>query len=69
MAMLLYNLSGGVCPSFLVTIGPVSVFRVESIHPGESTDRVERLTRQIEVLVPSWRMAPVIHAYQALRLL
>lgn len=33
----------------------------------ETTDRVARLTKQIEALVPSWRMAPVVKAQQALR--
>lgn len=33
----------------------------------ETTDRVERLTKQIETLVPTWRMAPVVKAFQALR--
>lgn len=33
----------------------------------EATSRVERLTRQIATLVPSWRMAPVVQALQALR--
>lgn len=33
----------------------------------EATSRVERLTRQIAILVPSWRMAPVVQALQALR--
>ena len=33
----------------------------------EATKRVERLTRQIEDLVPSWRMAPVVKALHALR--
>jgi transposase len=40
----------------------------EYIHAiKEATDRVERLTKQIEVLVPTWRMAPVVMALQALR--
>ncbi|TLM97294.1 IS110 family transposase, partial [bacterium] len=34
---------------------------------NETTERVERLTHQIELLVPSWRMAPVVNALQALR--
>jgi len=47
---------------------PQQVVFQEYIHAiTETTERVERLTRQIEELVPSWRMAPVIHAYQALR--
>jgi transposase len=33
----------------------------------EATERVERLTKQIETLVPDWRMAPVVRALQALR--
>ncbi|ABQ27278.1 IS110 family RNA-guided transposase [Geotalea uraniireducens] len=33
----------------------------------EATARVERLTQQIETLVPTWRMAPVVKALQALR--
>lgn len=33
----------------------------------ETTERVARLTRQIEALVPTWRMAPVVKALQALR--
>lgn len=40
----------------------------EYIHAiKETTDRVERLTNQIETLVPTWRMAPVVSALQALR--
>jgi len=34
---------------------------------NETTARVERLTQQIELLIPSWRMAPVVEALQALR--
>jgi transposase len=33
----------------------------------ETTKRVERLTQQIEDLMPSWRMAPVVKALHALR--
>jgi len=33
----------------------------------ETTRRVARLTQQIEDLVPSWRMAPVVKAFHALR--
>lgn len=33
----------------------------------EATARVERLTQQIESLLPTWRMAPVVVALQALR--
>lgn len=40
----------------------------EYIHAiKETTDRVERLTKQIETLVPTWRMAPVVTALQSLR--
>jgi transposase len=34
---------------------------------NETTARIERLTQQIESLVISWRMAPVVSAIQALR--
>ena len=34
---------------------------------NETNARVERLTQQIETLVPTWRMAPVVKALQALR--
>lgn len=34
---------------------------------GEAERRIERLTEQIRELVPSWRMAPVVEALQALR--
>jgi transposase len=47
---------------------PQQVVFQEYIHAiKETTDRVDRLTRQIGELVPSWRMAPVVRAYQALR--
>ena len=40
----------------------------EYIHAiKETTERVERITRQIEALVPEWRMAPVVMALHALR--
>jgi transposase len=40
----------------------------EYIHAiKETTERVERLTKQIETLVPTWRMAPVVTALQSLR--
>jgi transposase len=40
----------------------------EYIHAiKETTDRVERLTSQIETLIPTWRMAPVVIALQSLR--
>lgn len=40
----------------------------EYIHAIEdASNRVARLTQQIELLVPSWRMAPVVNALQALR--
>lgn len=38
---------------------------INAIH--EATARVERLTQQIETLISSWRMAPVVMALQALR--
>ena len=40
----------------------------EYIHAiNEAKERVARLTKQIEMLVPMWRMAPVVNALQALR--
>ncbi len=40
----------------------------EYIHSvEENTERVNRLTEQILKLIPSWRMAPVVTALQALR--
>lgn len=33
----------------------------------ETSERVNRLTRQMEAMVPSWRMAPVVRALGALR--
>lgn len=40
----------------------------EYIHAiKETRERVERLTQQIEQLVPTWRMASVVNALQALR--
>ena len=40
----------------------------EYIHAiNETTDRVERLTKQIATLIPAWRMAPVVMALQSLR--
>lgn len=33
----------------------------------ETTERVDRLTSQIQAMVPSWRMAPVVKALAALR--
>jgi transposase len=40
----------------------------EYIHAiKETKDRVERLTNQIETLIPTWRMAPVVIALQSLR--
>ncbi len=33
----------------------------------EAAERVARLTHQVEELLPSWRMAPVVEALQALR--
>src|SRR6201986_2976492 len=38
------------------------------IHPGQDAEaRRARLTRQIEELVPSWPMAPVVRSLQAMR--
>jgi transposase len=34
---------------------------------NETTARVEQLTQEVQSLVPSWRMAPVVNALQALR--
>jgi len=40
----------------------------EYIHAvRECTERVHRLTEQIQTLLPEWRMAPVVKAIQALR--
>lgn len=40
----------------------------EYIHAIKDTKaRVDRLTQQVETLVPTWRMAPVVTALQALR--
>lgn len=40
----------------------------EYIHSiEESSERVDRLTEQILKLIPAWRMAPVVTAFQALR--
>lgn len=40
----------------------------EYIHSiEESSERVDRLTEQILKLIPTWRMAPVVAAFQALR--
>ncbi len=33
----------------------------------QATDRVERLTGQLRELIPAWRRAPLVRAYQALR--
>ena len=38
---------------------------INAIH--QTTQRVERLTQQMELLVKSWRMAPVVSALQAMR--
>lgn len=47
---------------------PQQVVFQEYIHAiKETTERVERFTRQIEVLAPTWRMFPVLRACQALR--
>jgi transposase len=40
----------------------------EYIHSVEaSTERIDRLTEQILKLLPTWRLAPVVSALQALR--
>jgi transposase len=40
----------------------------EYVHSlKEQLERVQRLTRQIQELVPQWRLAPVVNALQALR--
>jgi transposase len=38
---------------------------IHAVHDGEA--RLDRLTRQIEELLPSWAMAPVVAALQAMR--
>ena len=38
---------------------------VHSVHDAE--ERIARLTKQIEELVPNWSMAPVVEAFQAMR--
>ena len=35
------------------------------MHDAE--ERIARLTKQIEDLVPTWSMAPVVEAFQAMR--
>jgi len=40
----------------------------EDIHSVEEcTERIDRLTEQISKLLPTWRMAPVVTAFQSLR--
>jgi transposase len=40
----------------------------EYIHSvEENSERVDRLTEQILKLIPTWRMAPIVAAFQALR--
>ena len=34
---------------------------------ADAEERLERQTRQVAELVPSWSMAPVVAAYQAMR--
>src|ERR671912_2955511 len=43
-------------------IGPANIATFES-----ATGRRDRLTRQIEVVLPAWSLAPVVRALQALR--
>ena len=38
---------------------------IHSVHDAE--ERVARLTKQIEDLVPTWSMAPIVEAFQAMR--
>ena len=38
---------------------------IHSVHHAE--ERIARLTKQIEDLVPTWSMAPVVEAFQAMR--
>jgi transposase len=43
------------------------IVRQDYIHAvTDAEDRVERLTRQIEELVPQWSMAPAVEALQAI---
>jgi transposase len=39
--------------------------KVEAI--AEAVERLHRLDRQLAIIVPTWSMAPVVHAYQAMR--
>jgi transposase len=44
------------------------ITRQEYIHSVEEcTERIDRLTEQILKLFPTWRMAPVVTAFQSLR--
>ena len=38
---------------------------IHSVHDAEQ--RIARLTKQIEDLVPTWSMAPIVEAFQAMR--
>ena len=38
---------------------------IHSVHDAE--ERIARLTKQIEDLVPTWSMAPIVEAFQAMR--
>ena len=38
---------------------------IHAVHDAE--ERIARLTKQIEDLVPTWPMAPVVEAFQAMR--
>ena len=38
---------------------------IHSAHDAE--ERIARLTKQIEDLVPNWSMAPIVEAFQAMR--
>lgn len=38
---------------------------IDSVH--ENLSRIDRLTDQVRLLVPEWRLSPVVSAFQALR--
>lgn len=57
----------GLADQKMATPGQQVVYQEYINAIKETTLRVERLTKQIEGLAPSWRMAPVVNALQALR--